>query len=71
MTPRKQVISYCKANGISCNGSGGIPLLGKGEWFQCFDDWDQALNFLVMARHAHFEDGKAYPWEEALCGNAM
>lgn len=63
MTPRQQVIQYCKSIGVKCNGAGGIPLLAKGEWFQCFDSWQDALNFMVTARHDHFDYGKDYPWD--------
>ena len=62
MTHKQQVVRYCHGHGIAVNSKGGIPLLGKGDWFECFDNWRQALAFLVNARNKHFDNLVPYPW---------
>jgi hypothetical protein len=61
-TPKSQVTRYCRGEGIACNGKGGIPLLSKGAWLECFDSWSEAMQYICKARTAHFDLGKPYPW---------
>jgi hypothetical protein len=64
MTARQQVTTYCRQTGLKVCGKHGVPMLSNAaaSWVECFDDWAQALAFLVKARNAHFDAGKALPW---------
>ena len=62
MTPRQAVVRFAREQGLTLNASGGIPLLGAGEWFKVFDDWKDALAYLERA-HRAYQDGAPYPWK--------
>lgn len=61
---KRQVVAFARSNGISVNGKGGIPLLAKGDWFYCADDWINAYEYLAKARLAHIDRGSALPWSK-------
>jgi hypothetical protein len=60
---QKEVRRFCKMHDLSVNGSQGIPLLSKGNWVRCCDDWIEAHSFLNAARLAYSDSRKPYPWE--------
>jgi hypothetical protein len=60
---QKQVRLFCRQQGIGLNASQGIPLMAKGDWLYCADDWFEALKILVDLRNARIDDLQPYPWE--------
>lgn len=65
MTPRQQIIEWCRRNGLKASGAGGAVSLSyePSEWIETFDSWGDALAYLVLRQQEHW-DGKRWPWEK-------
>ena len=63
MTPSQQVKLFARQHGMSVNNSGGIPMLSKGDWVDCFDNWKHALEFLQKAVIAKQDKNISAPWQ--------
>ncbi len=61
-TPTKTLRDFCRVNGIHINMSGGIPLMSKGQWVDCFDNTQAALDFIRTELANWNNGGRAPKW---------
>jgi hypothetical protein len=65
MTPRQQVTRFCREQGLHVNTKGNIPVLSRGNWFTCFDTWQDAQKFLFDQYRAKQDEAKPYVWMQS------
>ena len=63
MTARYQILRWIQGTGIKAVSKNRTVSLSKDEWMEVFDNWEQALDFLVKARDDRQIYGKPWPWE--------
>ena len=63
MTARYQILRWIQGTGIKAVSKNRTVSLSKDEWMEVFDNWEQALDFLVKAKDDRQIYGKPWPWE--------
>lgn len=63
MTARYQILRWIQGTGIKAVSKNRTVSLSKDEWMEVFDNWEQALDFLVKAKDNRQIYGKPWPWE--------
>lgn len=66
LTKREKVIEFCRREKIECTNKNGVIMISKEsiQWWDLFDNWDDAELFLINARLDKMDNGIKYPWEK-------
>ena len=62
---KKNVRDQARAHGVTISPKpGDSPLMGKGDWFEVFDTWEDAQAFFRKVWIAKVDLCAPFPWEK-------